>query len=530
VHCGGALFTQGRGATRTGEGGTVRVAMTAFAEVVATSAAVAATPARREKIERLAELLRRLAPDQIAAVVGFLTGEPRQGRIGVGWASAYRSSAAPATEPSLTVVDVDQSLAELATTAGAGSQARRMALLDELMGRATANEQAFVRALLTGELRQGALGGILAEAVARAADVPAEAVRRAAMLEGDLGAAALLALTGGAGALNAVGLHVLRPVQPMLAGSAASVGEALATTGRASVEWKLDGARVQVHRAGADVRIYTRNLNDITDRLPDLAADVRRLPVADAILDGEVIGLHDDTDRPRRFQDTMKAFGSSGGLQAYFFDVLHVDGTDLLDVPLAQRRAALDEIAGLPVVPALATSDVDAAEAFARDALRAGHEGVLVKALDAAYQAGRRGKAWRKVKPVRTADLVVLAAEWGHGRRRGWLSNLHLGARGADGSFVMVGKTFKGLTDQLLAWQTEQLQALAIGEEGIAVHVRPELVVEIAFDGVQVSRRYPGGVALRFARVKRYRPDKQASDADPIEALQAIIAAGSGTP
>jgi DNA ligase-1 len=527
--------------------------MTLLATVVDTSRAVGATRARREKIELLAGLLRACSPDEIEPVVGFLTGEPRQGRIGVGWASAYRTETQAATASSLQIADLDHAIDELAGVGGTGSQARRASLLDALMARATAGEQQFIRSLLTGELRQGALAGILAEAVARAADVAPGAVRRAAMLAGDLGAAASSALTGGEPALMEIGLHVLRPVQPMLAGSAASVAEALEATGPASVEWKLDGARVQVHRAGDDVGIFTRNLNDITARLPHLVEHIRGLAVRDAILDGEIIGLAEEGERPHRFQDTMSTLGTrglrgaaaapapatTGSLQVFFFDLLHVDGDDLLDAPLSERRAALERIGlegidGLAVVPALVTADAGEAGAFAAGALRAGHEGVMVKALDAPYHAGRRGKAWRKVKPVRTADLVVLAAEWGHGRRRGWLSNLHLGARAADGSFVMVGKTFKGLTDALLAWQTEQLQSRALGEEGIVVHVRPELVVEIAFDGVQVSRRYPGGVALRFARVRRYRDDKTAADADRIEALQELVdpglsGEGSGT-
>jgi DNA ligase-1 len=323
----------------------------------------------------------------------------------------------------------------------------------------------------------------------------------------------------------------------MLAGSSPSVAAALEETGPASVEWKLDGARIQVHRDGDDVRIYTRNLNDITDRLPRVVDAVRGLSATRVVLDGESIGIHDD-GRPRRFQDTMSRFGTSSGrsepaaaeatgaaleLQAFFFDLLHLDGDDLVDAPLAERLARLEEVAPDYRLPAVVTADPDEAEAFARTALAAGHEGVMVKALEAPYQAGRRGVSWRKVKPVRTLDLVVLAAEWGHGRRSGWLSNLHLGARGDDGSFVMVGKTFKGLTDELLRWQTERFQDIAVGTEGHVVHVRPELVVEIALDGVQVSRRYPGGVALRFARVRRYRPDKRAADADTIDTVRALL-------
>jgi DNA ligase-1 len=318
----------------------------------------------------------------------------------------------------------------------------------------------------------------------------------------------------------------------MLAASAPDVATALAETGPASIEWKLDGARIQVHRAGDEVAIFTRNLNDITERLPSVVAAVRALPVDRVVLDGESIGL-DERGRPHRFQDTISTFSRDRGtggdpvpgvaLQAFFFDVLHLDGEDLLDRPLHERLSLLDTIAHPMRLPALTTADPVQAADFAAGALAAGHEGVMVKALDAPYQAGRRGGSWRKVKPVRTLDLVVLAAEWGHGRRTGWLSNLHLGARGADGGFVMVGKTFKGLTDELLRWQTERFQALAIGTEGHVVHVRPEQVVEVALDGVQVSSRYPGGVALRFARVRRYREDKRADQADTIEAVQALL-------
>ena len=505
--------------------------MTLLVDVVATSDAVAATRARTEKLTRLADLLRRLEPDEIEAAVGFLIGRPRQGRIGVGWASAWRLDVSPAPEPSLTVRDLDVAIDRIEATTGNGSASARQQILTELFARATAAETDFVRRLFVGELRQGALAGLMTDAVARAAGVPLATMRRAAMLDGDLGRAARLALTDGAPALEAVGLHVLRGVQPMLAASAPNVADALELTGEASVEWKLDGARIQVHRDGDEVRVFTRNLNDVSHRLPGVADAIRALTPQRLVLDGEVIGLSEqeaETNKPQRFQDTMSSFGRERGerqgLQPFFFDVLHLDGDDLIDAPLAARQAALTSVRGLPVIPSIVTADADEAATFLDQAIEAGHEGVMVKALDAPYDAGRRGGSWRKVKPVRTLDLVVLAAEWGHGRRRGWLSNLHLGARGPDGTFVMVGKTFKGLTDALLQWQTEQLQARAIGEEGITVHVRPELVVEIALDGVQASRRYPGGVALRFARVRRYRPDKAPSEADTIETVQAMLA------
>ena len=502
-----------------------------LADLVATSDEVAATSRRSAKVATLADLLRRLDPSEVEAAVGFLVGRPRQGRVGIGWASVRNVDVTPAAEPTLTVADVDRAVTTIEGITGPGSVAERQSVLTGLFARATEPEGQLLGRLLLGELRHGALEGVMADAIAKAAGVPLDLVRRAAMLSGDLGATARIALTDGATGLEGVGLHVLRGVQPMLAASSTDVASALAETGPASVEWKLDGARIQVHRDGDQVAIFTRNLNDITERLPSVAAAVRALPVGRIVLDGESIGL-DDSGRPHRFQDTISSFsrdqpgaGIAGpGLQAFFFDVLHVDGDDLLDRPLEERLGVLDDVAAHLRLPAVRTDDALRADAFAAEALAAGHEGVMVKALDAPYQAGRRGGSWRKVKPVRTLDLVVLAAEWGHGRRTGWLSNLHLGARGPDGTFVMVGKTFKGMTDELLRWQTERLQQLSIGTEGHVVHVRPELVVEVALDGVQVSPRYPGGVALRFARIRRYREDKQAADANRIEDVQALLA------
>ncbi len=502
--------------------------VTLFALVVAASETVTATTKRTAKVAALRGVLEQLEPTEVAPAIGFLTGAARQGRIGVGWATMAALDVEPQLEAGLTIGAVDDALARLAATSGPGSTAIRAAILTDLFGRATAAEAWFLRRLLVGELRQGALEGVMTDAVAKAAGVPIDAVRRAAMFSGDLGRAAEAALAGGEPALAQIGLTPLHPIQPMLAATSASVAEALEVTGPASVEWKLDGARIQVHRRGDDVRIFTRNLNDITDRLPQVVAAVRTFPSAPFVLDGEAIGVDDD-GRPHLFQDTMSRFGADQpgiavGLQAYFFDVLHADGTDLYLLPLAERLPVLDRVVGRARVPGVTTDDPAVAEALAADALGRGHEGVMVKALTSTYDAGRRGGSWRKVKPVRTLDLVVLAVEWGHGRRRGWLSNLHLGALGPDGSFVMVGKTFKGLTDELLTWQTQRLQELAVREDDYTVHVRPELVVEIALDGVQVSRRYPGGVALRFARVRGYRPDKDPADADTIETVQAMVA------
>jgi DNA ligase-1 len=493
-------------------------------DLVATSNSVASTRARLAKTAAIADLLGRLDPDEIEAAVGFLTGEPRQGRIGVGWATAVRLDVAPATTPSLTIADVDRLLDRIQETTGSGSAAARHALLRDVFVRATRAEADFLRRLLVGELRQGALAGIMADAVAKAASVPAALVRRAAMLSGDLGRVAVVALAHGASGLRSIGLEVGRGVQPMLASGAPDVAAALGDVGLASVEWKLDGARIQVHRHDDDVCIYTRNLNEIAERLPAVVDWARALPVRAIVLDGEAIGLDDDA-RPHAFQVTMSSFGSdaASNLGAYFFDVLHVDGDDLVDRPLAERLGVVQAVVGERRIPGIVTASPDEAAAFLDAAIAAGHEGVMVKSVDSTYDAGRRGGAWRKVKPVKTLDLVVLAAEWGHGRREGWLSNLHLGARGPDSTFVMVGKTFKGLTDVLLEWQTHELLAREVAREGITVHVRPELVVEIALDGVQSSRRYPGGVALRFARVRRYRDDKAADAADPIEAVQALL-------
>lgn len=488
--------------------------------IVGASAKVAATTKRSEKVAILADVLRGSPAAEVPVVVGLLLGEPRQGRIGVGWASLRDVRPAPAPSSTVSVDEVDTLFATLARTTGEGSQTGRRELLWSVMARLTEEEQAHLARIIGGEMRQGANDGVVTDAVARAAGVPAATLRRAVMLLGDLGEAARRAL---AGESLDVGLTPGVGVQPMLAGTAATVTEALALTGPASVEAKLDGARVQVHRRGDLVRVYTRSLREISDGVPDLVAAARSIPVDEFVLDGEALGLDED-GAPLAFQDSMSG---RSVLRPFFFDVLHLGGTSLIDTPLRERKAALLEAvpAGL-LLPTIDTDDASLAEEFAAATVAAGHEGVMVKALDSPYQAGRRGATWRKVKPVHTLDLVVLAAEWGHGRRTGWLSNLHLGARGEAGTFVMVGKTFKGLTDELLRWQTAALQARALGEpeRGYIQHVRPELVVEIAVDGVQRSTRYPGGVALRFARVRRYRPDKTPAEADPIERVQGMLA------
>jgi ATP-dependent DNA ligase I len=494
--------------------------VTRLSDVVETSAGVRATSARGGKVERLAALLRRLEPAETGAAVSWLSGELTQRQIGVGWA-ALRERPLPAAEPSLEIREVEDAFTRVGALGGKGSQAARRGAVAELLGRATEDEQRFLVALLLGDIGQGALAGVMADAVAKAADVPRADVRRALMLRGDLGVVAAIALADGVSGLRAVTLELLRPVQPMLASPGEDLEGALARISPAAVEYKLDGVRVQVHRLGDEVRVFTRTLDDITARVPEVVAAARALPVDRAVLDGEAIALRAD-GRPEPFQVTASEVGR-GRLSVLFFDVLHAGGEDLIDRPGSERFAALaDLVPEAGRIPRVLAPDADAASAVLDEALDLGHEGVMVKSLEAPYAAGRRGAGWLKVKPRHTLDLVVLAAEWGHGRRRGWLSNLHLGAREPDGpGHVMLGKTFKGLTDAMLAWQTEHLLSLEVARDDYTVHVRPELVVEVAFDGVQASTRYPGGVALRFARVLRHRPDKPAAEADTLDAVLA---------
>lgn len=502
-------------------------------DIASTSLNVGATSSRLTKVAHIADLLRGATtdPELVATVVSWLSGELRQRQIGVGWA-ALRSLPQPASDPTLTVGEVDATFTAIGAVSGKGSQARRADLLTGLFTAATDTEQTFLVRLLGGELRQGALIGIMTDAVAKAAGLPAAVVQRAAMLGGELPAVAAAALTGGS--LDAFTLQVGRPVGPMLAQTATDVAGALERhDGTTIFEAKLDGARVQIHRRGDDVTVYTRSLDDVTARLPEVVEATLALPVTDLIADGEAIALRPD-NRPHRFQVTASRFGRSVDVAAardkqplsvFFFDILHRDGADLLDAPTSDRLAALDEL--VPTqhrVDRLVTSDANAAAAFLDATLAAGHEGVMAKAPDAPYQAGRRGAGWLKIKPVHTLDLVVLAVEWGSGRRRGKLSNIHLGARDPEsGRFVMVGKTFKGMTDSMLEWQTQRFTELATdGTDSYVVQVRPEQVVEIALDGVQGSSRYPGGVALRFARVVRYRDDKSPAEADTIDAVRAM--------
>jgi len=495
------------------------------------SRAVAGTAGRLEKVGHLAELLGRVPPDEIAIVIAFLSGEPRQGRMKIGGAVLSGLRGTPATAaPALELRDVDARFERIAALSGSGSAAARAQLLRELMAAATAGEQDFLFRLLFGELRQGALEGVLMDAVARASGIALPRIRRAAMLAGDLAPVARAALVDGEAGLAQFALRPFQPVQPMLADSAADTGSALELLGEASFEYKLDGARIQVHKLDDEVRVYSRALRDVTVAVPEIVTVVRAMPARSLVLDGEAIVLRPD-GTPVPFQETMRRFGRKRGVDRVketlpitpvFFDALYLDGDPLVDEPLTRRVSLLAEHSPIEnLVPRLVTADAAAAAAFAQRALAVGHEGVMAKAVDGAYAAGRRGAAWLKVKQARTLDLVVLAAEWGSGRRRGTLSNLHLGARDPQhGGFVMLGKTFKGLTDEMLAWQTKRFLELEIGRDGDTVYIRPDVVVEVAFNEVQTSSQYPGGVTLRFARVKRYRTDKSAAEADTIDMVR----------
>jgi DNA ligase-1 len=498
-----------------------------FADLTAAWRAVAATSARSAKVALIADVLRRTPPEEVAIVVGYLSGELRQRRTGIGWAAFRDAPAVGTTKPTLTVSDVDTAFARASALSGTGSTAARRRLLHDLLARATADEMEFIAGLVSGDTRAGAQEGLMVDAVAKAADVPLVDARRAVMLAGWIAPVAEAVLKDGAAGLARFSLVVGQPVLPMLAQTAESTAAALDKLGRAGVEWKLDGVRIQVHRDDRDVRVFTRTLDDVTARLPEVVEAALALPVTSAILDGEAIALHAD-GRPRPFQETASRVAtrvaSTVQLTPYVFDVMHLDGKDLIGETGAERYAA--GAAVLPEtlrVPRIVTDDRGEAQAFFDDTVARGHEGVVVKSLDQRYDAGRRGAGWLKVKPVHTLDLVVLAAEWGHGRRQGWLSNLHLGARDPEsGEFVMLGKTFKGMTDEMLRWQTDRLLEIATERNDWQVFVRPELVVEIAIDGVQSSTRYPGGMALRFARVVRYREDKRPEDADTVDAVRAI--------
>jgi len=502
-----------------------------LASVVETSRRVTDTSKRLEKVALLGALLRQLRPEEIEIIVQFLAGQTRQGRIGIGYAALRDARQSPALNPSLEVLEVDRILQSITEVSGSGSQQRRLELLETMFARATEAEQQFLTALLMGELRQGALEGIMLEAVAKASGISSERVRRAAMMAGDIARVARAAIEQGDAGLSQYDIQVFRPIQPMLAQSADDIPEALASIGEAALEYKMDGARVQIHKSGGDVVVYSRNLKDVTRAVPEVVELVRTLPVKDLILDGEVISLQPD-GRPQPFQVTMRRFGRKLGVDRmrhelpmtpFWFDLLYLNGDPLLDQNQSRRFGALSELAPDSLIPHMVTGDALAGAEFLEQALARGHEGIMAKAISAKYAAGARGQSWVKVKRARTLDLVILAAEWGHGRRKGWLSNLHLGARDAEkGGFAMLGKTFKGLTDEMLQWQTQELLKLEIGRDSYTVHVEPKLVVEIAFNEIQVSPRYASGLALRFARVKRYRTDKTAAEADTFETVRQL--------
>jgi DNA ligase-1 len=510
--------------------------VTLLAEVVRTSTQVAATASRLEKIRLIAGCLKRLDPQEIDIALPYLSGDTRQGRLALGYATLQPALGSAASAPALTLSELDAAFSQLKSTKGKGSAAHRTLLLKGLFGKATAEEQDFLVRLIVGELRQGALEGVMLDAVAAAASLPPAEIRRAATFAGGIAPVASAALADGAAGLAQFSIRLMQPVLPMLAQPAQDVTSALAQLGRAILEWKLDGARVQVHKSGDEVRVYTRNLNEVTAAVPEVVSVVRAVKADSVILDGEAIALRAD-GRPHPFQLTMRRFGRKLELEAlraelplsvFFFDCLYRDGEPLVARPASERHDLLR--LSLPrdvVTPSLITDDVEKAKAFYDAALAQGHEGIMAKAMNAPYESGRRGAGWLKVKRARTLDLVVLAAEWGHGRRRGWLSNLHLGARDpASGEFVMLGKTFKGLTDAMLEWQTKEFLARRIdppgGGDDWTVRVRPELVVEIAFNDLQESPHYPGGLALRFARVKGYRPDKRPEEADTIDTVRRI--------
>lgn len=506
--------------------------MTLLAEVVRTSAAVAATPSRLEKTRLIADCLRALEPGEVEIALPYLSGDIRQGRITLGYATLQSTGGNPAAASTLSVSEVDSKFEALKSVKGKGAASARQALLKDLFGKATSQEQDFLLRLIVGELRQGALEGVMLEAVAAATGLPAAEVRRAATFAGAIAPVARAALAGGREALARFSVRLMQPVLPMLAQSAEDLAAALGGLGSALLEWKLDGARIQAHKSGSEVRVFTRNLNDVTARVPEIVTALQSVSSSSLILDGEAIALRRD-GRPHPFQVTMRRFGRKLDVDAlrgelplsvFFFDILLRDGEALVDRGALERHDLLRRLLPAAIVaPSLVTGNLKAAQAFYDDALAHGHEGLMVKALGAPYESGRRGAGWLKVKSAHTLDLVVLAAEWGSGRRRGWLSNLHLGARDPrTGEFVMLGKTFKGLTDEMLDWQTREFLARQASRDEWTVHVRPELVVEIAFNDVQESPQYPGGLALRFARVKGYRPDKRPEEADTLDTVRGI--------
>ena len=503
-----------------------------LANIVETSHRISETSKRLEKIERIAELLSQLQPEEIEIGVSFLSGQTLQERVGIGYAAVYGYAGPVAESPSLSIVDVSRTLDSIAAVQGPGSERQKHQLLHSMLAQATPEEQSFLKRLLVGELRQGALEGLMMEALAKASDVNVERICRALMMAGDIRLVARTALGKGEADLSQFGVQLFRPVHPMLAQTAEDVSEALDELGEAALEYKFDGARVQAHRSGEHVSVFSRRLNDVTTAVPEIVEAVRALPARELILDGEVLSLTPQ-GRPQPFQVTARRFGRKLDIERmrvelpltpFWFDLLYLDGSSLIDEPQARRFAALGELApSEALVPHLVTGDRRRAEEFLQQAIAQGNEGIMAKALEASYAAGARGQSWLKVKQAHTLDLVILAAEWGHGRRRGWLSNLHLGARDTVRSgYAMLGKTFKGLTDEMLAWQTEQLSKMQISTDGYTVYVEPRLVAEVAFNEIQISPHYPSGLALRFARIKRYRLDKSPDEADTLLTVQKL--------
>jgi DNA ligase-1 len=503
-----------------------------LADVVEASRRIAATSRRLEKTDLLANLLRRLSPDEVDIVVPFLSGSVRQGRVGIGYSRLRDALSSPATEASLQVFDVDRALDEFAAAKGSGSEQRRNEVLRTLLERATEREQQFLIGLFGGEIRQGALEGIMLDSIGKASGVAPERIRRAAMLSGSVVATARAALEQGESGLATFDVQLFRPIQPMLAGSAEDPADAIAELGEAALEWKLDGARIQAHKSGDQVAIYSRAMNDVSAAIPEVVQAIRALPADDLILDGEVLSL-DSNGRPQPFQISMRRFGRKLDvanlleelpMTPFWFDVLYLGGKPVIDEAQAQRFAELSKL--VPEnnrIPSTIPSSAEEADEFFRNAIERGHEGVIAKARNAVYAAGARGQSWLKIKRARTLDLVILAAEWGNGRRQGWLSNLHLGARDTEkGGFAMLGKTFKGLTDEMLRWQTEQFLKIEVARDRHTVYLEPKILAEIAFNEIQVSPRYPSGLALRFARVKRYRTDKVPSEADTFQTVKQL--------
>lgn len=505
-----------------------------LANLVETSGRVGQTSKRLEKTDLIATLLKQLAPEEVEIAVAFLSGVTRQNRLGIGYATVSNAGGTPTEHATLEILEVDRRLDDLAKVTGSGSERRRREMLDEMFSRATADEQSFLKRLMVGELRQGALEGVMLDAIAKASGIPADRVRRAAMMAGGLPAIARSVFERGLEGLTQFDLQLFRPVQPMLAGTADDTGEALGELGEAALEYKFDGARIQVHKSGDQVAIFSRQLNEVGGAIPEVVEAVRALPAHDFILDGEVLSLN-SSGRPQPFQVTMRRFGRKLDVDRlkqelpmtpFWFDLLYLDGSPVIDEPQSLRFAELRRLSPpQALVPHLVTADANAAEDFLHQAIQLGHEGIMAKAQQSAYAAGARGQSWLKIKRANTLDLVILAAEWGNGRRQGSLSNLHLGARDTErGGFAMLGKTFKGLTDEMLRWQTAELLKLEIARDRYTVYVEPKIVVEIAFNEVQVSSRYKSGLALRFARVKRYRPDKSAADSDTFETVRKIAA------